>query len=188
MRIHLIRHGQTSWNKERRLQGQTDILLDEMGQEQAEGLVTYFTSIRLAAVYASELQRAQETAQRATQRKYLIITIPQFNERRYGILEGTTIDAISREVRTQLRDSIYSPEGGESHAMMEQRVREGIEKIVASHTLGNEIAIFGHKGTNFHIISHLMGVEQARVYRAGENCQGVVLAYKNQWSIERTIG
>ena len=66
MRIHLFRHGQTSWNKQALLQGQTDIPLDEIGQEQADTLASYFAALQLTAVYISGLVRAQETAQHKT--------------------------------------------------------------------------------------------------------------------------
>ena len=82
---------------------------------------------------------------------------------------------------------MYCPEKGESHEMVERRVQEGIEKIVRSHRDTDEIAIFGHKGTNFHILSHLIGVEQARMYRTGENCTGILLLHTKEWSVERTI-
>ncbi|MBI5001768.1 histidine phosphatase family protein [Candidatus Woesearchaeota archaeon] len=187
MRIHLFRHGQTSWNKQARLQGQTDIPLDEIGQKQADALASYFAALQLAAVYTSDLVRAQETAQRATQNTYPIITVPYFNERNFGVLEGTAIGEFAGDFRAQLRDPVYCPQGGESHEMVEQRVREGIEKIVASHTPEDEIAIFGHKGTNFHILTTLIGIEQARQYRSGDNCAGLVLLYAQEWSVERTI-
>ncbi len=187
MKIHLFRHGQTSWNKQALLQGQTNIPLDEIGKQQADALASYFAALQLAAVYTSGLVRAQETAQRATQNSYPIITVPYFNERSFGVLEGKPIRELMADLKAQLRDPLYCPEKGESHAMMEQRVREGIEKIVASHTPEDEIAIFGHKGTNFHILKRLIGLEQARQYRAGENCTGVLLQYAKEWSVERTI-
>lgn len=187
MKIYLIRHGQTSWNKQGLVQGQTDIPLDEEGERQADALVPYFASVQLTAVYASGLQRAQETAQRATKGTYPIITVPNFNERSFGIFEGTPIADITEELRTQLRNHMYCPEKGESHETVEKRVQRGIEEILKSHEAADEIAIFGHKGTNFHILSYLIGVEQARVYRARNNCSGVVLQHAGQWSVEREI-
>lgn len=187
MRIHLLRHGQTSWNKQSLVQGQTDIPLDEEGQRQADTLVPYFASVQLAAVYASALQRAQETAYRATNGTYPIITVPNFNERNFGIFEGTPIADITQELRTQLRNHTYCPEKGESHETVEKRVQMGIEEILKSHEAADEIAIFGHKETNFRILSYLIGIEQARAYRAGNNCSGVVLQHAEQWSVERMI-
>ncbi|MBI5073311.1 histidine phosphatase family protein [Candidatus Woesearchaeota archaeon] len=82
---------------------------------------------------------------------------------------------------------MYCPQGGESHEMVERRVRQGIEEITGSHRDTDEIAIFGHKGTNFHILTTLVGIEQARQYRTGDNCSGVLLLYAGEWSVERAI-
>ena len=187
MRIHLFRHGQTSWNKQQLLQGQTDISLDEEGQRQADGLTSYFAPLQLAAVYASGLARAQETAHRATQSSYPIVTVSYFNERSFGVLEGKPIEDLRGDLRLQLRDPAYCPEKGESHEMVERRVQQGIDEIVRSHRDTDEIAIFGHKGTNFHILCKLIGVDEARKYRAGDNCSGVLLLYAEQCSVERRI-
>ena len=67
MHLFLVRHGETVWNVERRCQGHTDIPLNEKGLEQAEKLGRYLQNVQLDAVYASDLSRAGQTAEKIAQ-------------------------------------------------------------------------------------------------------------------------
>src|SRR5687767_10322687 len=86
MRIYLLRHGETEWNVEGRIQGQLDVPLSGVGIKQALGWRPYFDRINLAGIYSSILSRATETAFLATGR--LPCLIPDFNERCWGELQG----------------------------------------------------------------------------------------------------
>ena len=88
-RILLIRHGETAWNAERRLQGHIDIALNAEGERQAEALAGALAGERIDAVIASDLQRAGQTAQAVARRHGLAVTAdPQLRERCYGGFEG----------------------------------------------------------------------------------------------------
>ncbi len=65
--VHLVRHGETEWNRDGRCQGVTDIPLTEKGIQQAEALGQVFAATRPSLILASPLQRAQETAARLEQ-------------------------------------------------------------------------------------------------------------------------
>lgn len=87
--ILLIRHGETAWNAERRLQGQLDIPLNPHGLRQAAALAAALRHEAIDAVIASDLQRARQTAQAlATARALPLRLDPALRERCYGAFEG----------------------------------------------------------------------------------------------------
>ena len=87
--IFLIRHGETAWNAERRLQGHIDITLNDAGRRQAGALAMALSGAPLAAVIASDLQRARETAQAVAGQHDLPVQMDrQLRERCYGGFEG----------------------------------------------------------------------------------------------------
>jgi len=150
-RIIAIRHGETSWNVDTRIQGQLDIPLSANGRWQAERLAHALRGEPIQAIYASDLTRAWETAQ------YLghthdrqVIKEPGLRERGFGDFEGKTfaeIEALLPEqsMRWRRRDPEFSPRGGESLVTLSARVVEAAERLAARHP-GEQIALVGHGG------------------------------------------
>ncbi len=94
--IILIRHGETAWNAARRLQGFTDIALNPEGERQARLLGEALQDEPLAAIIASDLQRARQTAQAVANWHALPVQLdPALRERCYGGFEGLTYDEIT---------------------------------------------------------------------------------------------
>jgi probable phosphoglycerate mutase len=93
--IILIRHGETDWNRVRRLQGHWDIALNELGHRQASALARALSSEKPTAIYASDLQRARDTAQAVADRHQITVSIDaRLRERCYGAFEGLLYDDI----------------------------------------------------------------------------------------------
>ena len=88
LKIYLFRHGQTDWNKLYRLQGHSDIPLNEEGRQQASLLATQLPLEEIEKVYASDLARAIETAQLATQNQIHLEQDPRLREAFLGDIEG----------------------------------------------------------------------------------------------------
>lgn len=87
--ILVIRHGETDWNVDKRLQGHTDIGLNQAGQRQAQALARSLENERLDAIFASDLQRARDTAQAVADVQDLPVQIEvALRERCYGGFEG----------------------------------------------------------------------------------------------------
>lgn len=87
--ILLIRHGETDWNLERRLQGHLDIPLNPEGLRQAEALARHLDGVALDGIFSSDLQRAKQTALPLARRLGIDVTIERgLRERCYGALEG----------------------------------------------------------------------------------------------------
>src|SRR3954452_24611267 len=89
----LVRHGETDWNAEGRLQGHTDRPLNEYGRRQAKELAARLAGGHVDAIYASDLSRARETAEIVGERLGLTVVIdPDLRETNWGTWEGLTGD------------------------------------------------------------------------------------------------
>lgn len=97
-RLHLVRHGETDWNVEKRYQGSKDIPLNERGRLQAQEVAENLKSLSLAGIYSSTLKRAIETAEIIKgARPHLVEKFDELREAYYGSLEGMTFDEVKKE-------------------------------------------------------------------------------------------
>lgn len=150
-RICLIRHGETDWNAIKRIQGQTDIPLNETGHAQALAMAFNAGHYDFGAVYSSDLCRACATAEMvATRRGLEIKKMPQLRERHYGIFQGITADEGAQRypeayAHYKARDLHYDFETGESLIDFAQRVTDAVELLVRQHS-GQIIAAVCHAG------------------------------------------
>lgn len=152
-RICMIRHGETDWNKERRIQGQIDIPLNETGQAQAMAMAFDASQHEDAfdAIYCSDLSRAYSTASALANRCQLeVVERENLRERHYGIFQGVVKD----DAESQYPDAYalyakcdlhYDFENGESLVDFSQRVHEAFEWIVKHHQQQN-VAVVCHAG------------------------------------------
>jgi broad specificity phosphatase PhoE len=141
--ILLARHGETDWNAARRVQGHTDVPLNERGREQARALADELRDEPLDAVYASDLLRAHETARIVAERKGLdVIVLPELRERHFGTWEGLT----DREVFERYPEARAGSWGdGETRDEMSRRVLEALRRIAAGHP-GGQVLVVAHGG------------------------------------------
>ena len=150
-RIIAIRHGQTAWNVDTRIQGHLDVPLNERGHWQAKRLAAALAQEGIAAVYASDLSRAFETGRYVAQVAGVpIMPDAGLRERGFGLFEGRTFKEIEAELPDQARlwrkrDPHFAPEGGESLVQMHERVVSTCSRLAAQHP-GELIALVGHGG------------------------------------------
>jgi probable phosphoglycerate mutase len=150
-RFCLVRHGETDWNIERRLQGQLDIRLNAAGLAQARAVRTGLAGQRFAAVYSSTLTRAWTTAEIAIAGSGLAVSpAPTLRERHYGVYQGlTAAEAAGRypqiHRRHVRRDIDFDYENGESLSDFAARVMTGLTEIAERHT-GETVLGFTHGG------------------------------------------
>ncbi|RYZ06731.1 MAG: histidine phosphatase family protein [Comamonadaceae bacterium] len=151
-RIIAVRHGETAWNVDARIQGQLDIGLNDTGRWQARRVGRALSSEGLHAIYSSDLGRAHETA-RAIGDAAGIQVIPHtgLRERRFGMFEGKTFDEIHQawpDHANSWRKRIPEwepPEGGESLLQLRERVGRTMNDLAARHA-GEQIAVVAHGG------------------------------------------
>jgi probable phosphoglycerate mutase len=147
--LYLIRHGQTDWNLEGRWQGHANVPLNENGRQQAAEIAQKLTSIGLAAIYSSDLQRAIDTAQAIAAATDLGVQIdPRLREIHQGKWQGMlAVDIEMRygELLRQREDDPLSvaPPGGESVQQVRNRVIESIEEIRQRHP-HERVAVVSH--------------------------------------------
>lgn len=150
-RICFVRHGETDWNVEKRIQGHTDILLNATGRAQALAMAYLAAHVSFDALYSSDLTRALDTAHALAQREGLEIhPLSQLRERHYGIFQGlTAVEGAERHPEAyehyRARDLHYAFETGESLLMFAARVAEAVEWMVRHHA-GRTIAAVTHGG------------------------------------------
>lgn len=98
MRVYLIRHGETEWNRESRIQGREDVPLSREGLVQAEGCAGAFRGVGLSAVLTSPLSRARRTAELIAQAAGAAIYVePDLTERDFGSVSGKVVDIFNPE-------------------------------------------------------------------------------------------
>jgi len=125
----LLRHAQSTWNAEGRWQGQSDPPLSALGEQQVLAAAAALPR-DLEAIVASDLERARRTAQAAGDALGLPVAIdPRLRERDGGPLEGLTGEQLAEEFPEYLADRRNVPEGFETDAMLEARVRPALEEL-----------------------------------------------------------
>lgn len=155
-RLVLVRHGQTDWNRARRVQGHLDIPLNDTGRRQAQALARALAAEAsaaeaLAAVYASDLQRAWATAELlAAACRAPLRADPALRERALGRFEGLTHDEIAARwpddaLRWRRREPAFEPGGGESLLAFQARCVAAAARIAAAHR-GQAVALVAHGG------------------------------------------
>lgn len=151
-RFCLIRHGETPWNIERRLQGHRDIDLNAAGRHQAQATALWLAREPVDALYASDLLRARHTAERIGVSLALECrTMADLRERRYGLFEGLThAEAAARfpdeYARFEARDPDFLPPGsGESLVAFYLRVTAALQGLASRHP-GQTVVVVTHGG------------------------------------------
>jgi broad specificity phosphatase PhoE len=166
--IVVVRHGETDWNRDRRVQGQSDIPLNEVGRRQARALSTELDGRAFAAVYSSDLLRARETATiLAAPRSLPVVTLAALREKHFGSWEGLT-DA---EVLERFPHAAEGPWGdGETSATMSCRVVQAVSEIAAAH-VGDGVLVVTHGGPIRALLRH-HGLDDGQPI---ENCRAIEL-------------
>ena len=150
-KLLLIRHGETAWNAEHRIQGQLNIPLSPRGLVQAARLAECLANESIDAVYSSAQSRAWLTAAPLAARLGLeVIAEPRLRERSFGIFEGLTLDEIAARYPEEFkkwreRDPAWRPEGGESGQQLIDRVMAAVTELGARHA-GQTVALVSHGG------------------------------------------
>ncbi len=150
-RVLLLRHGETAWNVERRIQGHRDAALNEHGRWQARQLGRALQSEDLGALYSSDLARAVDTATPLAQATGLPVqTDAELRERCFGRFEGLTYDEVEQgwpqdALRWRQREPDFSVGGGESLTDFSSRCVAAVARLAAAHP-GQLIAVVAHGG------------------------------------------
>lgn len=168
-RLCLVRHGETAWNAEGRVQGQLDVPLAAPGLAQARCVAEALPQGRFSALYASDLARVRQTAQPAALRLGLEPRLePRLRERHYGIFQGLTYAEAKASLpgdyrRFKAKEPDYAFGSGESLSGFFRRCVAVLEEIATRHA-GEEVLVFTHGGVLEMAYRHAMrrGLSSAR--------------------------
>ncbi|MBA4342021.1 MAG: histidine phosphatase family protein [Methylibium sp.] len=146
-----VRHGETAWNRETRIQGQLDIPLSPLGAAQARRLAQALDGQGVEVIYASDLSRARQTAEAVAQQLGLAVQLePGLRERGFGLFEGLTWAEIetrwpAESERWRRRDPQFAAQGGESLQDFYARSVAAVESLASRHP-GQTVLIVAHGG------------------------------------------
>lgn len=168
-RILYIRHGETDWNVARRYQGQTDIPLNDKGMMQAAKVAERLAGEKIAAIYASDLQRAFYTAEKIAEKHELtVLPMREFREISFGEWEGSSFSSLDTGAREQIDKIFTDPAnievpGGENFRQVQERAIRGVEMLVAKHP-NETIAVVSHGAAIRTILCHALGMTLDHVW------------------------
>jgi broad specificity phosphatase PhoE len=164
-RLLLVRHGETDWNADGRLQGQTDRRLSDFGRTQARQLADELAEEKFDAIYSSDLARARETAEIVGERLGLLVALDSdLREKDWGTWEGLT--AVERD-RVEFI--------GESTEAHQERILGALHRISERHPDGSRVLVVTHGGSMRRVQTAALGMALPVV----ENCGRWLCAYEN---------
>lgn len=163
MKLIIIRHGETTWNHQHRIQGRADIPLSQLGKKQAKLLGNRFSKTTIDAIYSSRLQRSINTAKAVANHHPHIAFIQdkRLNEMDWGTWEGLNFQEIEKKfpkefAARQIDKYNVAPPNGESPIHLKKRITPFLKKLISRHK-GQTVLIVGHAGMNRVIVGTILG-------------------------------
>ena len=169
-RLLLVRHGETPWNAEGRIQGHSDVELSEKGKRQAELIAGRLAGVRIDAAYSSDLVRCQDTAKAILAKHDVPLqATADLRERFYGVFEGLTVaerrsrypDMFAASV---VNDLDFAPTDGETPRETIRRMTPVIDGIRSLH-FDETALIVGHGGSLRAAVIVLMELPDESTWR-----------------------
>ena len=167
MLLYLLRHGETDWNAERRIQGVSDIPLNEVGLSQAEAFVQLLAGRTVHAIYASPFRRSRQTAEMLASALGLpILDESRLAELDQGELEGKTMEELEEQhngflVSWRTRPAKLRMPGGETLVELQERAWAALEDFRVKH-LGETVAAVSHNLTITALLCRILGMDLDR--------------------------
>ncbi len=167
MRLHIVRHGQTDWNAKRRIQGQLDSQLDEIGQQQAIERGHDFVDMDLAAVYSSSSLRTRQTTELVLGDRHDMVTFrDDLREVRLGVWQGLYWADVEKDHPEMVEahntaSQDFNVEGAERSAEVQERGITAIESIIEAHKhadASDNILIVSHGAIMRTILAYYLAI------------------------------
>ena len=168
-RICMVRHGETAWNAEGRVQGQLDIPLNDVGRAQARATAEVLGGHDFSAIYCSDLMRVRQTCEPSAKRLALPVTyMAELRERHYGMFETLTYVEVKEKfpaeyARFRDKDPDFDFQGGESLRLFNDRSLNAVGDIIARHS-SEQVLVFTHGGVLEMVYRHAreLGLSSSR--------------------------
>ena len=192
MKLYFIRHGETDWNRELKIQGQTDNPLNETGRQEAKKASACLKCVSFDAAFTSPLIRARETAETILEGKDCrLLEDPRLIEISYGCREGQSLKWIKKLPVLRLYNYFYHteryhpPKGGETIAELFARCRDFLNEIARREDEWDGVLIAAHGGLIRGMICVTEGLSEADFWSGNnqKNCSVTVLECKNSYKV-----
>ncbi|KAL2522783.1 Phosphoglycerate mutase-like protein 4 [Forsythia ovata] len=190
--IIIIRHGETEWNADHRIQGHLDVDLNDVGRQQAAAVAERLArEPKISAVYSSDLKRAFNTAEIIAKRCDVLEVVkdPDLRERHLGDLQGLVFHEASK-INPEAHKAFIShrrdqeiPGGGESRDQLHERCTSSLQRIAKKH-IGERVVVVSHGGTirALHRRASSHGQSVGKVTNTSVNV--FHLSAEDEWSIK----
>jgi broad specificity phosphatase PhoE len=191
MKLILVRHAETEWNRLNRCQGFADLELNESGKSQVKGLAMSLKDKVISAVYSSDLRRAVDTAKVIADCHGLTVEIdPDLREMNQGDLEGLTFDVIREKYAELLAEWRENPESvrlplGETLKEVQERALRSVEKIHSKHS-GDTVVTVSHNLTIVTLLCKFtgLGLKEFRNFKLQASSKNVILFENGSYKVE----
>ena len=179
--IYLIRHGETEWNSQGRIQGHTDIALSQIGLNQASSTAERLKNVKFDAAYSSDLSRTRDTAKIILGNANIPLeSTATLREYHKGVFEGLTVEEYSKQYPDQYQASLvndldFSPTNGESARQVSVRMAQFSEVIKTKHN-SDTVLIVGHGGALRSLVTNLLSLPPEFIFKlVTDNCSVTVI-------------
>ena len=174
---YLVRHGETKWNRNGRIQGHSDVPRNDRGRRQVKMLAKRLSNCSFSVVYSSDLSRATETARAIVEDAEMpVLTDPDLREFSYGEWEGLTLEEVETQYpralaeRTGKGNNTFTAPGGEDTTHMLKRVRRFYTRTVERRDNAENILIVAHGGSIRALIVCLLGLTDDHFWSFRVDC------------------
>jgi probable phosphoglycerate mutase len=190
-RLIVWRHGNTDWNAGNRVQGQTDVSLNDLGRQQAVDAAELLVKLKPSAIVSSDLRRSADTAAALAALTGLSISYDKrLRERYFGAWQGHTMTEVAQLFPDQhARWQAGQEVGGDVESLDElgRRVSDAVLDAAALAPPGGTVVVATHGAAARQGVGHLLGwpIEQLRTLRALQNCHWIELTLddKRGWQV-----
>lgn len=190
-RFIVIRHGETQWNTQARIQGHRDSTLTAAGRDQAEALAGRMAAEKFDVLISSDLGRAFDTASAVAARCTVpIVKDERLRERSFGAGEGLTYDEIDKVYpnafsRVREVDPDYTIPGGESRRVFHDRVRNAFDALAREHA-GRTVVVVTHGGVLATFYRHVnnIGIEAPHRVAIANASYNALSHDGDSWTVE----
>lgn len=187
-RCYLVRHAQTCWNSENRLQGHSDLPLNPLGHQQAQRLAAFFASVRLRGIFTSPLTRSRQTAHAIVSgngHQLIPVIEAGLAEMHLGAWEGLTPEEVNARYagaydRWRIESSVVTIPSAEPLAAFRARARGAFDRIVGDMADG-EYVVVSHGGVIAALLADVLRADYDALLRRLQLDNGGITAIECGW-------
>jgi len=169
VKIFLIRHGETDWNREQIFRGRIDVSLNEIGLAQARAVKVWLKDEKVDALYSSPLSRALETARILSEnRDCEVVKEEGVIDINFGKWQGLSHHRVKEEYKELYHTWLSKPHtvtfpDGESLTQVRERSVKALERVIKDHS-GKTLAVVSHRVINKVLLCNVLGLDLSRFW------------------------